>query len=243
MWRTAGWCRSRLRHCTVTREFQTLYQIEEQVRDALNRPLPGSDAHLTVAPRPRRGWHPGHIPPGARTAAALVLLYPLSDRPHLLLTVRADQLNQHAGQVSLPGGGVEVNETVQEAALRETEEEVGVDRQQVRLIGALSPIYIPVSHFALHPVVGVTDRHPELHPDAAEVWRVLETPLAELLSTAGPRRGYRWHENRLYKVPYFEVGGERVWGATAMILAELIALIGESVEHPWGRPEPDQLKI
>ena len=144
----------------MTRPFRTLYQIEEDIRDALDQPLPGSDAHLTLAPRPRRGWHPGQIPPGARTAAALVLLYPLAEEPHLLLTVRAGQLAQHAGQVSFPGGGLEPNETIDEAALRETQEEVGVDPNLVRLIGALSPLYIPVSDFALHPIVGVTHAPP-----------------------------------------------------------------------------------
>ena len=241
MRRTGGWGRSKLIHCTVTREFQTLYQIEENVRDALNRPLPGSDAHLAVAPRPRRGWHAGEIPPGARRAAALILLYPLAEQPHLLLTVRAGQLAQHAGQVSFPGGGLQPNETVHEAALREAHEEVGVDPQQIRLIGALSPLYIPVSDFALHPVVGVTDRHPALRVAAAEVWRVLETPFAELLTTAGPHRGYRWHDDRRYQVPYFEVCGERVWGATAMVLAELIAMIGASPEDPWSRSSPEEL--
>ena len=218
----------------MTRPFRTLYQIEEDIRDALDQPLPGSDAHLTLAPRPRRGWHPGQIPPGARTAAALVLLYPLAEEPHLLLTVRAGQLAQHAGQVSFPGGGLEPNETIDEAALRETQEEVGVDPNQVRLIGALSPLYIPVSDFALHPIVGVTHAPPAWQAAAAEVRRVLESPVAELLTTAGPHRGYLWDEDHRYQVPFFEVGGERVWGATAMILAELMTVIGASLKDPWG---------
>lgn len=223
----------------MTRKFQTLYQIEQRVRDALDRPLPGSDAHLTLAPRPRRGWHPGEIPTGARTAAALVLLYPLGEAPHLLLTVRAGQLAQHAGQVSFPGGGLEPDETIHQAALRETHEEVGVDPREVRLIGALSPLYIPGSNFALYPVVGVADWPPTWQAAAGEVGRVLETPLAELLTTAGPHRGYRCHEDRRYQVPFFEIGGERVWGATAMILAELIAVIGASLENPWNRADSE----
>ena len=235
-----GWGRSKLVHRTVTRQFRTLYQIEEDIRDALGQPLPGSDAHLTLAPRPRRGWHPGQIPPGARTAAALVLLYPLAEEPHLLLTVRAGQLAQHAGQVSFPGGVLEPNETIHEAALRETYEEVGVDPKQVRLIGGLSPLYIPVSGFALHPIVGVTHCPPAWQAAAAEVWRVLETPVAELLTTAGPHRGYRWDESRRYQVPYFEIGGERVWGATAMILAELMTVVGASLENPWGPPKVEE---
>ena len=88
-------------------ESQSLYQIEARIRAALEAPLPGAAAHLNLAPRPRRGWHPGHVPPGARTTASLILLYPHYDAPHLLLTVRAGALPQHAGQVSFPGGKVE----------------------------------------------------------------------------------------------------------------------------------------
>ena len=84
-------------------------------------------------------------------AAALLLLYPLDDAPHVLLTVRAGRLTQHGGQVSLPGGGVEGTETVRDAALREATEEVGIDTAGVRILGALSTLYIPVSDFALHP--------------------------------------------------------------------------------------------
>ena len=154
--------------------------------------------------------------------------------------MRAGQLAQHAGQVSFPGGGLEPDETIHEAALRETHEEVGVDPREVRLIGALSPLYIPGSNFALYPVVGVADWPPTWQAAAGEVGRVLETPLAELLTTAGPRRGYRCHEDRRYQVPYFEIGGERVWGATAMILAELIAVIGASLENPWNRADSEE---
>ena len=214
-------------------EFQTLYQIELAVQAALDRPLPGTRAHLALAPRPRRGWHPGQIRPGARTAAALVLLYPHFDIPHVLLTVRAGQLAQHARQVSLPGGRLEPGETVQDAALRESFEEVGVDPRSVRTLGTLSPIYIPVSDFALHPVVSTSDSRPSLRIASDEVERILEIPLRDFLRAAGPYRGYRCQDDRMIHVPYFELGGERVWGATAMVLAELLAAIGVPPADPW----------
>jgi 8-oxo-dGTP pyrophosphatase MutT (NUDIX family) len=173
-------------------------------------------------------------------AAALVLIYPLAEEPHLLLTVRTDQLAQHAGQVSFPGGGLEPNETIDKAALRETEEEVGLDPKQVHLIGALSPLYIPVSDFALYPIVGVTHYPHAWQSAAAEVRRVLEAPVTELLTTAGPHRGYLCDKNHPCRVPYFEVGGERVWGATAMILAELMTAIGASVKDPWDNLDTEE---
>ncbi|MCU0254208.1 MAG: CoA pyrophosphatase, partial [Acidobacteria bacterium] len=120
---------------------------------------------------------------------------------------------------------VEPGESFEDAALREAEEEVGVDRGAVRLLGRLSAMHIPVSGYALHPIVGITDAAGAWAPHAREVARVLEAPLAELLDpsrrTVEPRR----YEGRDYDVPYFDVEGEKVWGATAMVLAELLALL------------------
>ena len=80
-----------------------------------------------MAPRPRVGWQAGVIPEGARTAAALLLLYPIGDRAHVCLTRRAGSLGTHAGQISLPGGTVDDGETIERAALREAHEEIGLD--------------------------------------------------------------------------------------------------------------------
>lgn len=217
-------------------DFPSLYQIETKLRQALHGPLPGPTAHLTLAPRPRFGWHPGEVPPSARAAAGLVLLYPHYDEPHLLLTVRAGKLALHAGQVSLPGGGLEPDESVEEAALREAAEEVGVAPGEVRVLGSLSVLYIPGSDFALHPIVGVAQTRPAFRAAAAEVGRMLEVPVSHLANGAGPRRGYRWRGRERFSVPYFEAGGERVWGATAMILAELLSVIGRPVRDPWSGP-------
>ena len=211
---------------TVTSELASLYQIEAKARLALSTGLPGTRAHLTMAPRPRHGWDPGVIPDSASRAAGLILLYPLGNRPHLVLTVRSGQLASHANQVSFPGGTIEPDETVSEAALREAAEEVGVDPVQVRVLGTLSPLYIPVSHFALHPVLGTTPRRPAFRPEPGEVGRVLEVSV-ETLRTQGSRHGYRWRAADRFEVPYFELASERVWGATAMVLAELIAMLAK----------------
>ena len=215
-------------------DFPSLYQIETRIRAALKSPLPGAAAHLKLAPRPRKGWHPDHVRPGAKNAAGLMLLYPVSDTPHFLLTVRAGALAQHGGQVSLPGGKVEPRETIQHAALRETAEEVGVEPNRVRVLGSLSTLYIPVSDYALHPVVGVADSRPVFRQRSAEVRRILEISLERLLTPAGaPRRGAISRNGEEILVPYFELQGERVWGATAMVLAELLALLGAIPVDPW----------
>ena len=221
----------------------SLYQIETRIRAALQAPLPGGCAHLGLAPRPRRGWRPDHVPGGAQPAAGLVLLYLRGDAPHLLLTVRSGALPRHGGQVSLPGGRVEPAESIPAAALREAEEEVGVQPDRVHVLGRLSPLHVAVSDFVLHPVVGAAAAHPAFRPRSAEVGRVLEVPLAALLGARGrPRRGFLCRPGTLVRAPYFEVCGERVWGATAMILAELLALLGAAPADPWGTATEDTLR-
>jgi len=203
----------------------TLYQIEARVRAALDDPAPRPDMHTALAPRPRAGWQAGVIPPGSRVAAALVLLYPIQQRVHLVLTRRAGTLGQHAGQVSLPGGAVDGDETVEAAALREAREEIGLETADLRIIGQLSALYIPVSNYALHPVVAVLDRRPALVPASAEVAHILEIPLDELRDPERLRQGRCWRGDEAITVPYFELHGERVWGATAMVLGELLHLL------------------
>ncbi len=214
-------------------ESPTLYQIDMRLRSACRGPLPGGDAHAVLAPRPRPGWRPGVVPNHATPAAALVLLYPLDDAPHVLLTVRAGRLAKHAGQVSFPGGLIDDGESVREAALREASEEVGLDDDAVRLVGALSPLYITVSNYAIHPVTGIAERPPALQAAAAEVARLLPVRLADLADPGNLRLGTRWRGDLPCDVPYFEVGNERVWGATAMVLAELLAVLDLGPRDPW----------
>lgn len=218
---------------TVPVESPKLYQIDALLRSAFRTPLPGGDAHRRLAPKPRPGWRPGVVPDHATPAAALVLLYPLDDAPHVLLTVRAGRLGKHAGQVSFPGGLIDAGESVRDAALREAFEEVGLDPAAVRVAGALSPLYITVSNFAIHPVAGVAASTPRLRPSTAEVARLLPAPLAALADPANLRRGTRWRDDLPCDVPYFEVRNERVWGATAMVLAELLTLLDLAPRNPW----------
>mgnify|MGYP002852562958 CR=1 FL=1 len=211
---------------------RTLYQIEASLRSALSDPGPCPDAHSRVAPRPRVGWKAGVIPEGSRTAAALLLLYPIDDRAHLCLTRRAGSLGTHAGQISLPGGAVDEGETIEQAALREAREEVGLDSKNLQVLGRLTPLYIPVSNFALYPVLGVLAERPSLVASADEVAHILEVAIDDLLSPSSLRPGWLWRGADTITVPFFALCGERVWGATAMVLSELVHLLSHDESTP-----------
>ena len=201
--------------------------LADDLRTALAKPLPGRDAHMVMAPQPRRAWPYGVAPDDVRHAAGLVLVFPdANDRAHLVLTVRAGTLGRHGGQVSLPGGVVEPGESYPHAALREAHEEIGLDTNLVRIAGPLTPIDIPVSGFRLHPIVGVAERHPALSPADGEVARILEVPIDALTAPGCVVDTTRERDGGPVVVPAFCVAGEEIWGATAMVLAEFLSLVG-----------------
>lgn len=201
-----------------------------QLSAALAGPLPGLAAQLRMAPHPRVDWDPSSFPKGVRAGAVLLLLYPHNGTAHLALTVRGSELRQHTGQVSLPGGRVDPGESIEAAALRETAEEIGVMPESVRVLGALTPLEIPVSGFVVHPIVGIVDARPEFRRAEWEVARILEVPLSKLADPAVAKREIRMRVRNGISTevdtPYFDIDDQKVWGATAMVLAEFMAVLG-----------------
>jgi len=166
---------------------------------------------------------------GLRPAAALLLIYPHAGAWHVPLTVRGSGLRHHTGQVSLPGGRLDhPGESVEEAALREAHEEIGVSPSDVEILGRLTSIPVIVSGHLLQPVVGAAARRPVFTLAEQEVERLIELPVSRLLeptAVAWEERVRTVPPHGVMNVPYFDVDGARVWGATAMILAEFGALI------------------
>ena len=195
----------------------------------LQRPLPGHGAHRRMAPRYEMRQDALSIEDrGCREAAVLALLLPSDNIPSVTLTVRRDELTNHGGQISFPGGEREGDESLRDAALREAHEEIDLAPQSVRLLGGLTPLYIPPSNFCVHPFVGIVDPAPVLRPTDREVAEVLHAPLHQLLDPA-TRVVETWTlHSREVEVPYYDVAGRTVWGATAMMLAELLALIEDA---------------
>ena len=127
--------------------------------------------------------------------------------------------------MALPGGRRDPGESLRETALRESHEEIGVDASAILLIGELTPLYVPRSNYEVHPFVGFLPTYPRFGPNPTEVAKVIEASLTTLV-TPETRRVSRVNDPNYGPrvVPYFDVEGENVWGATAMIVSELITM-------------------
>jgi 8-oxo-dGTP pyrophosphatase MutT (NUDIX family) len=179
-----------------------------------------SAAQQQMAPKPRQLVRLPEQPGGPRLGGVLLLLYPHEEQLFFVLTRRTENVETHQGQISLPGGAQEAGETLAETAIREAEEEIGVGRDDYRLIGRLAPLYIPPSDFEIHPFVAYCSSEPDFMAAPAEVAELLHLPVACLLAPSVHHheqwtiRGYE------VMVPYYRLNGHTVWGATAMVLSE-----------------------
>lgn len=190
--------------------------------------LPGREVQYQMAHVIRRRYEPA--PRSARKAGVLALFYPRDSGWHIVLIERNSSHpdDRHGGQISFPGGKFEEGDrNLADTALREAHEEVGVDPDTVKLIGELTELYIPVSNFLVKPYVGYTTVTPHFRPQLSEVRSIVEAPV-ERLRQPETRQVTDLHlaDNiTLRKVPYFNVENKVVWGATAMMLNELLELI------------------
>jgi len=205
------------------------------LKGQLAQPLPGKQAQLKMATLRRieelemRG-----VPPAdARVAAVMILIHrlPGEDWKTVLIERAAHPKDRHSGQISFPGGSWEDSDGSLEAvALREAHEEIGIPPAQIQVLGRLTELYIPVSNFMVHPFVGIIHGTPTFSPQPGEVAHILTPPVHQFFSPEYQKTtDLSLAENlTIRNVPYFEVDGRVVWGATAMILSELIEILDPS---------------
>jgi 8-oxo-dGTP pyrophosphatase MutT (NUDIX family) len=194
-------------------------------REGIARRLRAGVAGARWLPGDQGGW-PGAARGDPRTdAAVLIGLVERPGGPHLLLTQRTTHLRDHAGQISFPGGRVEPGDaSVVATALRETQEETGLDPSQVEILGELAS-YDTATGFRIHPVVGWLRPPLELRPDPHEVADVFELPLAFAVDPANHRR-QSFRRGALTRTYYVLPWQDRfIWGATAGILVNLSGLL------------------
>ena len=189
--------------------------------------LPGRPFQMKKAVMARRQIF--EAPPTARQSSVLILLFPKNGEWHVVLTERVGNPNDpHSNQISFPGGSLDADDASLEfCALRETHEEVGILPETIHIIGKMTDLYIPVSNFHVHPFLGWTESPPQYERQITEVKHIIEAPLSILQNPDNHKtmdmtvRGFQMSE-----VPYFDVQGKVVWGATAMMLSEFLELMG-----------------
>ncbi|PHI19392.1 coenzyme A pyrophosphatase [Lewinellaceae bacterium SD302] len=192
---------------------------------------PGVDAQLSMAHIGRRDLV--EATETSRRAAVMALFYPrekTSDDLNLIFIRRSshEPRDRHAGQIGFPGGSVEPADAhLQATALRETYEEIGVDPGRVEVLGKMTDLFIPISNFLVTPFIGFTPSRPDYILQASEVAELIEVPFSDFFRASARQVSDRKIASglRLKDVPYWQVGNVDIWGATAMMTSEIVALL------------------
>ncbi|MDZ4848294.1 MAG: CoA pyrophosphatase [Pirellulaceae bacterium] len=205
-------------------------EFPKQLKNQLCQTLPGKAAQRSMAPEFAFGRHRGPIAFGVHRAAVCLCLYRHDDRWWIPLTLRSKQLADHAGQISLPGGRIEINEGAWQAARREFREELGCEVGEDNLIGQLTPLYVYGSHHHVEVFVAALNHRPIFNPEESEVAEVIMMSLGDLLELNNQVIATMQRGAARFDAPGYRVGKNVVWGATAMILAEFAEVASKILE-------------
>lgn len=206
--------------------------LAAQLREAVARPLDGwRELYESFSPMDlETGERQPRVPPpdaDCRRAAVLVPILLEPEGAQIVYTVRKDYLQDHAGQISFPGGAPEPeDDSLLATALREAEEEIDLRPDLVDIIGELEDMYIPPTRFLVRPFVGLLPEEAELVLDPEEVEAIFYASLEDLMSPEAFKRVIWEREGRPYEVPVFAVEGYEIWGATAAMTSALLARLG-----------------
>ena len=200
-------------------------EFVKNVRLEFKKELPGEKAQMLMSPLSRATQKQAiKLIPNPTPSAILILFYPINNIPHTILMVRNSYDGHHSGQVSFPGGKVEGSDkNLTHTALREFEEEMGVDTKKVEILGELSSLIIPPSGFRVSPFVGMLHETIYPKPDKTEVAETIESSLKYLFDSNNKslQTVQSSAKNIKLKAPAYIINGNVIWGATAMILSEL----------------------
>jgi 8-oxo-dGTP pyrophosphatase MutT (NUDIX family) len=190
--------------------------------------LPGREAMLDMAPLSRRKEFP--LRDDHNLASVMLLLYPNENSLTFPLIIRTNQYpnDKHGGQIAFPGGKREaIDPSNWHCAMRECREELGIEANGLEKLGKLTPNYIPISNYMVHPFVGYVNKRPTFNRQVDEVAGIIEVDLTKLLDEQSKTKGEILLANgkKLNNIPYFNLKGKKVWGATAMMLNEFVELI------------------
>lgn len=196
-----------------------------------NKELPGLDAQLKLAPMNRINELSLIEDKNTRNASVMALVYPKKDIMHLALILRAEYKGNHSGQVALPGGKQEAfDKNHWHTAMREVEEEIGVSTSDVEFIKELTPLYVPVSKFKVHPFLAVSKKELSFTLQVSEVADLIEMPLDYFIFESNIEQiSIKTNSNHQINAPAFIYENHTIWGATAMILSELKVLLVDSM--------------
>ena len=201
------------------------------LKEQLQLPLPGKEAQYKLATKTRTPYKNKTTPKEVRLASVLCLLYPKNDHLFIPLIQRVIAINdKHSGQISFPGGKLEpTDKSCEDGALREANEEIGIQPKDVSIIGRLTPLYVPVSNFQVFPFVGYLNYAPKFTAQEKEVAEIVEVALEELIAPETLKYKSMSYKDKftVKNVPYFDVNDKTIWGATAMMLNELIEVINQ----------------
>jgi 8-oxo-dGTP pyrophosphatase MutT (NUDIX family) len=202
----------------------------EILKSEIKKSLPGTDMQWVMASSDRMIKDFPRVPgPDAREAGVLILLYPYNGSVHTVFIQRPDYIGIHGGQISFPGGKREPGDSnIIETALREAEEEVGIRISEINVIGTLTPLFIPVSNTNVTPVAGWTDLRPEFKHKTDEVVFLIEGEINRFLEPSMVKIKPFEIMSEMISIKYFDYDGHIIWGATAMILNELLAIISRA---------------
>lgn len=193
------------------------------LKDELNKELPGEKAQLKMAPAIRDYFKPNIK---SRDAGVLILLYPKNENIHIAFIQRTEYDGPHSGQISFPGGKSEKSDNnIVETALRESYEEIGIIPERVKVIGKLTPLHIPVSNFMVYPIIGIHKETPNFKEDSNEVEKILEIRLIDLLNPENCTTKQFNYGEISFSAPIYCPNNITIWGATAMMLSEFLEIV------------------